>query len=35
MKDFFKNVLATIVGLFAFGIICTVLCVMSLIGMIA
>ena len=35
MKDFFKNVAATIVGLFAFGLIMTILGVICIIGMIA
>lgn len=35
MKDFFKNVAATIVGLFAFGLIMTILGFISIIGMIA
>ena len=35
MKDFFKYVTATIVGLFVFGIIITLLGVMSLVGMVA
>ena len=35
MKDFFKNVTATIVGLFAFGLIMTILGVICIIGMIA
>lgn len=35
MKDFFKNVAATIVGLFAFGLIMTVLGFICIIGMIA
>ena len=35
MKDFFKNVTATIVGLFAFGLIMTILGFISIIGMIA
>ena len=35
MKDFFKNVAATIVGLFAFGLIMTILGFICIIGMIA
>ena len=35
MKDFFKNVAATIVGLFAFGLIMTILGFISIIGMVA
>lgn len=35
MKDFFKNVTATIVGLFAFGLIMTILGFICIIGMIA
>lgn len=35
MKDFFKNVAATIIGLFAFGLIMTILGVICIIGMIA
>ena len=35
MKDFFKYVTATIVGLFVFGIIITLLGVMSLVGMVS
>lgn len=35
MKDFFKNVAATIVGLFAFGLIMTILGVICIIGMVA
>lgn len=35
MKDFFKNVAATIVGLFAFGLIMTIMGVICIIGMIA
>ena len=35
MKDFFKNVAATIVGLLAFGLIMTILGVICIIGMIA
>ncbi len=35
MKDFFKYVLATVVGLIAFGIIITIFGVMSIVGMIA
>ncbi len=35
MKDFFKNVAATIVGLFAFGLIMTILGFICIIGMVA
>ena len=35
MKDFFKNVAATIIGLFAFGLIMTILGFICIIGMIA
>lgn len=35
MKDFFKNVAATIIGLFAFGLIMTILGFISIIGMVA
>lgn len=35
MKDFLKNVAATVVGIFALGVIMTILSVVSLIGMIA
>ena len=35
MKDFFKNVLATVVGLLVFGIFITILGVMSIVGMVA
>lgn len=35
MKDFFKNVAATIVGLFAFGLIVTILGFICIIGMVA
>ena len=35
MKDFFKNVVATIVGLFAFGLIMTILGFICIIGMVA
>ena len=35
MKDFFKNVAATIVGLFAFGLIMTIMGVICIIGMVA
>lgn len=35
MKDFFKSVCATIVGLLAFGIIIGALCLMSIVGMVA
>ena len=35
MKDFFKNVAATIVGLFAFGLIMTILGFIRIIGMVA
>lgn len=34
MKQFFKNVAATIVGIFGFGIIMVILAVITLIGMI-
>ena len=34
MKQFFKNVAATIVGIFGFGIIMMILAVITLIGMI-
>jgi signal peptide peptidase sppA, 67K type len=35
MKEFFKYVTATVVGLFVFSIVVTILCVMSLVGMVA
>ena len=35
MKDFIKSVSATIVGLLAFSVIVGVICLMSLVGMIA
>ena len=35
MKDFFKNVAATIVGVFAFGLIMTILGFICIIGMVA
>ena len=35
MKDFLKYVLATVVGLFLFGIVAGILGMMSLVGMVA
>lgn len=35
MKDFFKYVLATVVGLFVFGIVMAILGMMSIVGMVA